>query len=260
LEEKAKNSIVVMDKKREIKKSIYYIIAVAITLIFCLLYYFQPEPLHILELKLYDLLFLLRGEERPSDKVIIVAIDEPSIEKLGRWPWSRDKIAKLVETLNEYSPAVIAFDVIFSETEKNDTALAKSIENAGKVILPVVFFFDKKDLKPKSVIFKSSVRVINHEKFMEYAPLSSNSVLIPVEPLSKASAGFGHINMFPDPDGTIRTETLFIEYNGYLIPSLSLKASALYLGIPEEKFLIDATKGIYLGKKYISTDRYMEEF
>lgn len=245
-----------MDKKREIKKSIYYILTVAITLIFCLLYYFQPKPLHILELKLYDLLFLLRGKEKPSDRVIIVAIDEPSIEKLGRWPWSRDKIAKLVERLAEYSPAVIAFDVIFSETEKNDPVLVNSMENAGNVILPVVFFFDKKDLTPKSIIFNSSVRVINHEKFMEYAPLSSNSVLIPVETISKASAGFGHINMFPDPDGTIRAETLFIEYKGYLIPSLSLKVSALYLGIPEEKFLIDATKGIYLGKKYIPTDRY----
>ena len=129
-----------MDKKREIKKSIYYIIAVAITLIFCLLYYLQPRPLHILELKLYDLLFLLRGEERPSDKVIIVAIDESSLEKLGRWPWSRDKMAKLVERLTEYSPAVIAFDVIFSETEKNDPTLAKSIAvSYTHLTLPTIY-------------------------------------------------------------------------------------------------------------------------
>lgn len=122
--------------------------------------------------------------------------------------------------------------------------------------MPVVFFFDKKEPNSKGIIFNSSLKVINHENFIEYAPLSSKSVLISVDAVSKASAGFGHIDMFPDADGTIRAETLFIEHNGYLIPSLSLKSAGLYLVIPEEKFLIDATKGIYLGKRYIPSDKY----
>lgn len=245
-----------MEKKREFKKSIYYLLGIAITAVFCLLYYLQPKPFHTVDLKLYDLLFLIRGEEKPPQDLVIVAIDESSIEKLGRWPWSRDVIAKLVDRLTEYSPAVIGFDLIFSEKEKNDSILAKSIANAGNVIMPIVFFFDKEDPDPKSIVFKSSLKAINHEKFREYAPLSSKSVLVPVEAVSEASTGFGHINIFPDPDGTIRVESLFIEYNGYLIPSLSLKLAGFYLGIPEEKLLIEATNGVYLGKKYIPTDRY----
>lgn len=245
-----------MYKKRDSKKSIYYLFGIIISLIFCILYFFQLKPLHTFDLKLYDILFILRGEERPSQQIVIVAIDDYSLEKLGRWPWSRDIIAKLIDKLSENSPAVISFDIIFSESEKNDYILAKSINKAGNVIMPVVFFFDKEGSAQKEIILNSSIRVVNHEKFMEYAPLSSKKVLIPVNTISNASAGFGHINMFPDIDGTIRAETLFIEYYGHLIPSLPLKTAAVYLGIPEGKFLIDATKGIYLGKRYIPTDKY----
>ncbi|MCM8788298.1 MAG: adenylate/guanylate cyclase domain-containing protein, partial [Candidatus Omnitrophica bacterium] len=222
---------------------------------FCLFYYLQIQPFKSIDLKLYDLMFLMKGKEKPPEEVVIVAIDEPSIENLGRWPWNRDIIAKLIDKLSEYCPAVISFDVIFSEPEKNDSALAKSINSAGNVILPVVFFFDKKDLAEK-IILHSSVKIINQEKFKKFAPVSSKRVLAPVNEIAEYAAGFGHINIFPDSDGTIRSETLYIEYNGYLVPSLSLKSAAFYLGIPEEKFLIDATRGIYLGKRHIKTDSY----
>lgn len=242
--------------KFQLKKSIYYLFGIAITLFFCLLYLLKPQPIQTIDLKLYDLMFLLRGKENHSNKVVIVAIDEKSLEKIGRWPWSRDIMAKLVDKLTENSPAVIAFDVIFSESEKNDPILAKSIRNAGNVIMPVVFFFDKEDEKLKESIIDSSIKVINQERLLEYAPLSSKSVLFPVDSIANSSAGFGHINMFPDHDGTIREELLYVEYNGYLIPSLSLISAANYLGIPREKFLVDAAKGIYLGKRYIPTDKF----
>lgn len=242
--------------KKDFMKTIYYYIGIGITLLFCLIYYLQPQPLHTIDLKLYDLLFLFRGKEKPPQDVVIVAIDEPSIEKLGRWPWSRDIIARIVDKIAEYSPAVIAFDIIFSEKEKNDPLFAKSLSDAGNAVMPIVFFFDKQESTPKSILFGSSLRVINQFKFMDYPPISSKSVLIPVDLISQVSAGFGHINIFPDSDGTIRTETLFIEYNGYLIPSLSIKAAAIYLGIPEEKLIIDATRGVYLGERFIPTDKY----
>ncbi|MEM3431700.1 MAG: adenylate/guanylate cyclase domain-containing protein [Candidatus Micrarchaeia archaeon] len=244
-----------MNKKRDIKKISYFTVGLTITFLLCISYILQPKPLHIFDLKLYDLLFLLRGEEKQSDRLVIVAIDEPSLEKLGRWPWDRDLFAKMIKKISEFSPAVIAFDVLFSEQEKNDIILSKSISDAGIVLMPIVFFFDKEDLAPKDIILKSCIRILNPEKFERHPPVSSRNVLVPVEKISLASAGFGHINMFPDVDGTIRSEVLFIEYEGCLIPSLSLKAVAVYLGIPEEKLIIDATRGIFIGKRYLKTDK-----
>lgn len=224
-----------------------------IFLLFLFLFYVRFYPLELIDLKIYDVFFHLRGEKDPPKDVVIAAIDEQSLEKLGRWPWSRDHIAKLIDKLTDAGAAVIALDIIFSEAEKNDPVLAQSIGRAGNVILPVVFFFDK-ETQEFGEIANSGVPAMNAHMFKRYHPISSKGVLAPREILAKEAAGFAHINMFPDPDGTIRWEALLIEYRGYLIPSLALKSTAMFLGIPNEKFLVDSTRGIYLGKRFIPTD------
>lgn len=229
------------------------ILSVLIVIIFLLFFYIKPYPLELVDMKVYDLFFHLRGQEEPPKNVVIAAIDEASIEKFGRWPWSRDKIARVIDKLSELEAAVITFDIILSEHEKNDRVLAKSISKAGNVILPVVFFFNE-DAPENLAITSSAFPVLNPQDFKRYHPISSKNILACEKILNENAAGFGHINMFPDPDGTIRWEVLFIEYYGYMIPSLSLKTVSMYLGIPPEKQAIDATRGIYLGKRYIPTD------
>jgi adenylate cyclase len=49
-----------------------------------------------------------------TSPVAIIDIDEPSLAKLGQWPWSRTKIADLVADLTRLGAVVIAFDVIFA--------------------------------------------------------------------------------------------------------------------------------------------------
>ncbi len=60
----------------------------------------------------------VRATDRtPSDRIAIIAIDEPSVQNLGRWPWPRDVHAKLTDVLAAGKPKVIANLVIFSEPE-----------------------------------------------------------------------------------------------------------------------------------------------
>ncbi|MGB9934643.1 CHASE2 domain-containing protein [Thermodesulfovibrio yellowstonii] len=229
------------------------IVSVFIVIIFLVLFYIKPYPFELVDMKIYDLFFHLRGQETPPKSVVIAAIDEASLEKFGRWPWSRDKIAKVIDKLSELEAAVITFDIILSEHEQNDRVLADSISKAGNVILPVVFFFNENTPEELTII-SSAFPVLNTQNFKRYHPISSKNVLACQKILAENAAGFGHINMFPDPDGTIRWEVLFIEYYGYMIPSLSLKTVSMYLGIPPEKQAIDANRGVYLGKRYIPTD------
>ncbi|MDY6861923.1 MAG: adenylate/guanylate cyclase domain-containing protein [Thermodesulfobacteriota bacterium] len=79
----------------------------------------SPSFLELMELKLYDLRLLFRGALESGGEVVIVVIDEKSLKELGRWPWSRDKIARLINTLTEYNVKVIGFDIIFAESEEN---------------------------------------------------------------------------------------------------------------------------------------------
>ena len=75
--------------------------------------------LHILELKTLDLRFKLRGVGQPSEDVVIVVIDDYSIENLGRWPWPRSYHAKAVDILSDAGARAIGFDMIFTEPEEN---------------------------------------------------------------------------------------------------------------------------------------------
>jgi CHASE2 domain-containing sensor protein len=60
----------------------------------------------------------VRATDRtPSDRIAIIAIDEPSVQNLGRWPWPRDVHARLTDVLAAGKPRVIANLVIFSEPE-----------------------------------------------------------------------------------------------------------------------------------------------
>ncbi|BCB97457.1 adenylate/guanylate cyclase domain-containing protein [Dissulfurispira thermophila] len=233
-------------------------IGLFITIVFAVLMLLKLSPLETLEEKLLDYRFITRGTISPPDNIVIAAIDEKSIEKLGRWPWDRDRIAMLVDKLNNTGAGIIVFDIIYSEKEKNDLLLGNAINNAGNVLMPIVFDFERDSSKPENEVLLNSafVSIENPEMFNKYNPIMAKSALMPVDNIIKNVMGLGHINMFPDSDGTLRWESLIIGYKGYLYPSITLQAAAFYLGIPHEKIVVKATEGIRFGKRFIPTDRW----
>ncbi len=67
----------------------------------------------------------LRGPRPPSGEVVIVAIDERSVEAEGLWPWSRARMARLVDRLAEGGVRAVAFDVIWSEEDELGRRMAR---------------------------------------------------------------------------------------------------------------------------------------
>ena len=53
----------------------------------------------------------------PSDKIAIIAIDKQSIDNIGRWPWSREVHAKMIERLAAAKAKVIGYTAFFSEPQ-----------------------------------------------------------------------------------------------------------------------------------------------
>ncbi len=74
-------------------------------------------PLTRLELLMSDLRFRVRGPQLPGPEVVIAAIDEKSIDTLGRWPWPYTVQAELVRRLTAYGAASIGYDVVFSSSD-----------------------------------------------------------------------------------------------------------------------------------------------
>ena len=84
----------------------------------------------LIELKTYDLRFLMRGQKKPANAVVMAVIDEKSLDKEGRWPWPRAKIADLIDILNKDEAKVIGFDIGFLEPDENSNLkLINQFEN-----------------------------------------------------------------------------------------------------------------------------------
>lgn len=85
-------------------------------------YRLGPPSMERLEMLLRDAHFQVRGPLRPGPEVVIAAIDEKSIDEIGRWPWPRKTLAELVEKLVALQAGVIGFNMVFSSPDESSGA------------------------------------------------------------------------------------------------------------------------------------------
>lgn len=192
------------------------------------LYYTQNSFLEAFEAKTYDLRFkIMRGPIQPSPNIGIIAIDDKSIADLGRFPWSRDRYAHLLDKLAAAQVKAVMFDAFFPEREsaEHDRQFAAATKRAGNVVLAVAFDFDK----------NGQVKTITRS----------------LPEIERGAIGVGHINQLPEDDGVIRRNPLVLEKDGKPIPSLGLMAAMLALG--ETKF-VPEDFDIVLGNRRIPVD------
>ncbi len=78
----------------------------------------------------------LQKTHQASD-VTVVTIDDASLQRYGRWPWSRTILARLVRTISSANPRVIGIDILLSEpqSQDSDADLRDAIQQSGRVIL-----------------------------------------------------------------------------------------------------------------------------
>ncbi len=94
-------------------------ITIFVILIALALFLFDFQLLRMVELKTLDLRIISRGNLAPGKETVIAVIDEKSVNELGRWPWPRTTIARMVDQLKAGGAKAIGFDIIFSEPDIN---------------------------------------------------------------------------------------------------------------------------------------------
>lgn len=130
---------------------------------------------------LYDAAMRL-APAKADESVLIVAIDEPSLQALGRWPWPRRLHAELLDRLAEARPRSVALDLLLTEPADDDAALAAAMGRVP-VALPVQFLVPGRDGR-------------------------AFERLDPAPALANRAAGMGHVNTTIDADGTVRAAAL----------------------------------------------------
>lgn len=146
----------------------------------------------------YD--YALTDVKTESDKeIIILHIDEESLEKLGRWPWSRAIHARLLNLLSQEQVAAVGLDILFMEADlahpEDDVLLANAIQSSGNVVLPVLT-----DQSENNLVTTKFFQNLSESAFLS------------------------HVNMHFDKQGIVRQLDLEIELEqGTKLPALALQ-------------------------------------
>ena len=103
-----------------------------------ILFFMDFTFLRFMELKALDLRMVSRGKMASGGETIIVTIDEKSLSELGRWPWPRTIMAKLVDQLKAYGAKTVGFDIIFAEPDENSSlkAISELSKDVQKMKVP----------------------------------------------------------------------------------------------------------------------------
>ena len=205
-----------------------------------------------------------RGEVKD---VTIVDIDEKSIAKVGQFPWRRDIYSKILYNLNQHSPRAIAFDIVFSEEDRqnpqdllsqlqkeSDQLINVEVPNTNKifidslkqskVVLPILGEpkdnFVKNNSKPKlRVIAKGD----NPKNFI----YKYKNKITSLEEINNAASGIGSISLIPNIDGIIRNVPVLYNIDNRIWPSLALETVRVATG--QKNLLVKSNKnGIELIK------------
>ncbi len=229
-----------------------------------------------LERRFYDF-SSTSSARKPSDRIAIIAIDDQSIDNIGRWPWSRDVHAKLIDQLAKANAKTIVYTTFFTDPQidpglkyiqkfkevlatateptpltdelnqivasseialDTDSVLAQSIKKAGNVLLPALMISGDQQGRPDQQPPEYALKsALNDPNEMS---LQAIRIQPPIESLGVAASGIGHLFQYADPtDGAVRQEPLLLDYYGAAVPSMALLAAAKSLNLSPSDFKFD---------------------
>ncbi len=222
------------------------------------------QVLERLENIIYDTRLRATMPRTLDERIVIVDIDEKSLERVGHWPWGRDKLAALTQELfARQHVAVVGFDVLFAETDGSsglpnlerlaqgllrdqvefkkqlarlaptldyDALFAHSLQ--GRPVVLGYYLTSDRDGRTKGVL---PVPALPAER-LRGLPLRATSwggYGSNIEELAKAVPVAGFFNSITDDDGVVRSLPLLAEYQGKYYESLALAMYRTAMGLPE---------------------------
>lgn len=249
-------------------KWIEFILGLSCTLLILQTLLFNVPVLNSLILqvegRIYNQIISLNWHSKPENpKVVIIDIDDKSLEKEGRWPWPRDKIAGLINKLKENGVVTIGLDIVMSEAETNYalglieklSQSSKQISKDQKQLLSTLnnianqvdndqnlanvlrdqtvvlgfFFHNDEDIRVgtiSSALRDSRNKPLTANGLSVYQFMSFNGNLAA---FTVAAANGGFVTNLPDKDGVVRHALLLANYDNKIYPSLALAIAMNYL-------------------------------
>jgi len=217
-------------KKIDRTKAGYFILAAFVVALF--LFFSYSRVFDEFEYSTFDLRYKLRAPQSADKNIVIIQVDDTSIEEIGEWPFPRKFHTLLVKALKSAGARTVIFDIFFSEPKEGDEEFAAAVKEAGNVYMPYVFQLETEK--------RDATRV--HASGYA-APL--------LEVFKKAAKGTGFINVEPDIDGKIRRIPSFIEYRDVFYPHLTVLAALNNSGYGFENVRIMPGRAMIAGEDIV---------
>ena len=178
---------------------------------------FAPTLLH-LESQSGDWVWQAKSARATADlerRLVMVDIDERSLQEFGPWPWSRQTIAKLVEDIGQQKPLLQFYDLVLPEEKAGDAQLARSIKQYSPIFSQILALetplaFSAGQLE-SALDWKACP-----SPFQEASGYLANNKNLEVQS--------GHITPRLGLDGVLRHQPAVICFKGKAYPSLAIKA------------------------------------
>jgi adenylate cyclase len=219
-----------------------------------------------LEALAYDARLNLTMPKTLDERIVIVDIDEASLRPRdqggeGRWPWPRNRLARMIEYLFDGGAAIVGFDVVFAERDAS-SGIDVLRELAGSQLKDSAAFRSALAQIETQLdydrVFAERIRqrpvVLGYYFSAERRAAVSGALPAPVLPpgtfagknipfytaqgyggnlpgLIESAAGAGHFNPYTDPDGVSRRVPMLVEYKGAYYEPLSLAMVRVLLGM-----------------------------
>lgn len=221
------------------------LLCLALLIGFAFLRILDPAPVQELRVRIFDDYQVIDPRVKTIRPVTIVDIDEPSLARLGQWPWPRTRIADMVTDLTRLGAAVIAFDAVFAEADRlNPDIAADTFRDLDEATREKLKALPSNDRIFADAIRKSRVVLGESGGPDVRADLDKNlpvtglatlgeepqpfifkfpGLLRNVSVLEEAAAGRGLFTIVPERDGIVRRVPMIMQAQGIMMPSLSFE-------------------------------------
>ena len=242
------------------------------------------EPVYIAEsrLKVFDTYQRIKPRDSAEFPITIVDIDDLSLGKYGQWPWPRNILAELVDTLRENGAAVIVFDILFSEPDRISRSYLSDVlkihleDSRLKTILDLIPDNDQlltQSISQSNVVLGFALTP-NHGQPPEVQQwrvgslgpspqpylLSFGGSISAIPTLQHAAAGQGYVSHTVDTDEVIRQLPLFVTINNKIYPSLAAETlrvaqgASTFIAAVSESDYINGLTSVKIGQLTVPTD------
>lgn len=185
----------------------------------------DPYPIEVIRLKGLD--YYQRTQTKvKSDNVVVIEIDEASLEKNGQWPWPRTELANGIKKAFENEAAVVVLPIIFAEKDRMGGD-AEFVDMLQKV--PVITS-QSASVKGKGVPVPRGLATVGGQSdgwLYDYP-----NAIGPVKEIGESSAGVGMLLTAPELDGVVRRLPLIIQVKKETYPTLPLEVLRVFSGEP----------------------------